>query len=231
MALQSYSVTVPRGQEHRLPFPVARRGTSSGGATGGMSAKALAAIQRAKAYYAPGGGFGKGVEAGLERGRTKAMASGMQSLVGAGLAGTTMAGGLGKKFEEEVAAPTRLNVEEQRAQALSGIEMGQAGMMQGAAESSASRALQMYMADLQAGQNRGTISQPQRAQQPAARQFPSLYNADTGGTLNVPAIPGDVTGTDWETKRFADEAQARKLQTTGRLTFDPGELESTWRGW
>jgi len=94
----------------------------------GMNATTLAAIKRAKAQYTPGGGFGAGTEAALERGRVKAMASGMQGLISAGLAGTTMAGTLGKRYEEEVGVPTRARVEEQRAQALSGIEMAQAGM-------------------------------------------------------------------------------------------------------
>lgn len=165
-------------------------------AAGGMNAATLAAIKRAKAYYRPGGGFGKGVEAGLERGRVKAMASGMQHLVGAGLAGTTMAGGLGKRYEEEVGAPTRLSVEEQRAQALSGIEMAQAGMGFQAGQAGAQRSLQLYMAQLQAdsqGQemarrDRPTVSMAAPTGGGYARQFPSIYG-DAGGQ----AVP-DWTG-------------------------------------
>lgn len=189
MALQPYSVTVPRGQEHLLPSPMPRRAsiTPSVATGGGMNKETLAAIQRAKAYYEPGGGFGKGVEAGLERGRVKAMASGMQGLVGAGLAGTTMAGTLGKKFEEEVGAPTRLGVEERRAQAISGIEMQQAGMGFQAGQTGAQRSLQLYMAQLQADLQTQEMA---RRDRPAvtmsaptgggyARQFPSIYGEDT----------------------------------------------------
>lgn len=163
---------------------------------GGMSSAALAAIQKAKALYAPGGGFGKGVEAGLERGRVKAMASGMQGLVGAGLAGTTMAGTLGKKYEEEVAAPTRLGVEERRAQALAGLEMGEAGMRQGAVESSAQRNLQLYMAELQSNLQREEMTarrQPMAVPVAQARQFPSLYGT---ADESVPNWMGG--GTSWE---------------------------------
>ena len=163
---------------------------ATGGGTGGMNKDALAAIQRAKAYYEPGGGFGKGIEAGLERGRTKALSSGMQNLVSAGLAGTTMAGGLGLKFEEEVAAPVLAGVESTRAQALSGIEMSQAGMAQSAGETSAARSLQMYMAQLNADIERESMmlsSRPQiiqqQPQQSGARQFPSLYGTPGGGSL------------------------------------------------
>ncbi len=150
-----------------------------------ISSSALA-IRRAKAQYAPGGGFGKGVEAGLERGRVKAMASGMQGLVGAGLAGTTMAGGLGLRYEEEVAAPVRAGVEEQRAQAISGIEMQQAGMGFQAGQAGAQRGLQKYIADLQANLQREsmaprgpTVSMAAPTGGGYAKQFPSIYGQET----------------------------------------------------
>lgn len=165
----------------------------------------LAPIREAKEYYAPGGGFGVGVEAGLERGRVKAMASGMQHLVGAGLAGTTMAGGLGKRFEEEVGAPTRARVEEQRAQALSGIAMQEAGMAQQtglattqmrfqAGQAGAQRDLQRYIADLQAKLQREQTAfqfRPTTTSQIGggyAQQFPSIY-----GEMREPA-PGLAGG-------------------------------------
>jgi len=152
---------------------------------GGINRETLAAVQRAKEQYAPGGGFGKGVEAGLERGRVKALASGMQYLSGAGLASTSMVGGLGKKYEEEVAAPMRLSVEERRAQALSGIEMQQAGMGFQAGQAGIQTSLQMYLAQLQADlqreemawRNRPTISMtaPTGGR---AQQFPSIYGQE-----------------------------------------------------
>lgn len=153
---------------------------------GGINTATLAAIQKAKALYASGGGFGKGVEAGLERGRVKAMASGMQGLVGVGLAGTTMAGTLGKKYEEEVAAPTRLGVEERRAQALSGVEMAQAGMGFQAGQAKAQSSLQLYLAQLQADlqrqemamRNRPTVSMTAPTGGGYARQFPAIYGQE-----------------------------------------------------
>lgn len=93
-----------------------------------------AVFEKALARYRPGGEYGKGVEAALERGRVKSLASGMQSLVSAGLAGTTVAAGLGKKYEEEVAGPTRARVEETRAERMSSIEMALANIMQRATE-------------------------------------------------------------------------------------------------
>ncbi len=174
---------------------------------GGMNKAALEAIQRAKAYYQPGGGFGKGTEAGLERGRVKAMASGMQGLVSAGLAGTTMAGTLGKKYEEEVGAPIRAGVEEQRAQAISGIEMAGAGMQFQAGQAGAQRSLQQYIAELQASlqreemmrRDRPTVSMaaPTGGQ---ARQFPSLYGQDSGPA--APPMPGGEGG--WSAPREYD---------------------------
>jgi len=159
---------------------------------GGVNVAALDALRKAKELYEPGGGFGKGIEAGLERGRVKAMASGMQHLVGAGLAGTTLAGGLGKRYEEEVGMPARMGVEERRAQALSGISMqeagmgfqaGQAGVQRQfqAGQAGAQRDLQRYIADLQATLQREqmasrgpTITAPTGGGY--AKQFPSLYD-------------------------------------------------------
>lgn len=158
----------------------------------GKTRAAAEAVSRALAQYAPGGGFGKGVEAGLERGRVKAMASGMQHLVGAGLAGTTMAAGLGKRYEEEVAMPARAGVEERRAQAISGIRMaeagmefqaGEAGLQRGfqAGQAGAQRSLQQYIANLQANLQREqmaqrgpTITAP--TGRGYAQQFPSIYD-------------------------------------------------------
>lgn len=200
MALQPYTVTVPRGQEHLLPSPMPRRapiGISSGRTVtttgaGGANIAALDALRRAKELYEPGGGFGAGIEAGLERGRVKAVSTGMQHLVGAGLAGTTMVGTLGKKYEEEVAAPTRMGVEERRTQAISGIEMAMANMIQQASQAktgmefqavqaSAQRDLQRYMTDLQATLQREQMA-PRGPTMTAptdggyARQFPSIYD-------------------------------------------------------
>lgn len=113
---------------------------------GGMDPAALEALTKAKAYYEPGGDYGKGVEAGLERERTQAMSSGMQALVASGFAGTTMAGGLGKKFAEEVGMPTRARIEETRAERLSALDVLKAQLTQSASESAQQRALQKFIA-------------------------------------------------------------------------------------
>lgn len=172
--------------------PYYKGSTSWGGAT--FKSNINSAIQKAMAYYQQGGGFGKGVEAALERGRTKALASGGQSLVSAGLAGTSMMAGLGKKFEEEVAVPTRLSVEEKRAEALANLEMGGAQMMQGAYESQANRDLQMYLAQLQ---NRPSVSpitqqpvyQPYTKTEEPSYKFPTAPSLiSSSGYLGIPGV-------------------------------------------
>ena len=124
--------------------PMAPAGTA-GAAGSSMSPSARSAYEKALAHYKPGGGFGKGVEAGLERGRVKSTASGMQNLVSAGLAGTSMAAGLGKKYEEEVGAPTRARLEGARAEAMANIQMSMAGTEQRGYESAQDRQFQMQM--------------------------------------------------------------------------------------
>lgn len=80
--------------------------------------------------YSPGGTFGQGVEAQLGRSRTKALAQGTQALVSAGLAGTTKAATLGRQFEEEVAVPARLRMEDIRQERLAEARRGKAGFME-----------------------------------------------------------------------------------------------------
>ncbi len=62
--------------------------------------------------YETGGTFEKTAEARIGRAGEKATASGMQALVSSGLAGTSIAAGLGKKFEEEVGQPARLEAQD-----------------------------------------------------------------------------------------------------------------------
>ena len=64
--------------------------------------------------YAPGGAFGKGFEAQLQRSKKQTVAGGMQQLVSSGLSNTTNAAGLGQQFEENVGAPSRLKLEDLR---------------------------------------------------------------------------------------------------------------------
>lgn len=157
--------TLQRLMETRQAATAATAATAS---ASGVTPAASEALERAIAYYSPEGGYGKGVEAGIERGRVKAVSGGMQALVSAGLAGTTMAGGLGKKFEEEVAMPTRARVEESRGKATAELEVLKAQIIQGATEAARTRALQTYLAKMQSG------TQLQLA---AMRQTPSIVQA------------------------------------------------------
>jgi hypothetical protein len=196
----------PFSQIRERPWPYQTARTAAPTPTaGGINAATLAALKRAKAQYELGGGFGKGVEARLERGRVKAVAGGQQALVSAGLAGTSMMAAPGLRYEEEVAAPTRLGIEERRAQAVSGIEMAQAGMGFQAGQTGAQRSLQLYLAQLQADLQREEMAQRDR---PAvsmtaptggryAQQFPSIYGQDT----TVPNWMGDTDTADtpWPT--------------------------------
>jgi hypothetical protein len=66
----------------------------------------------------------------LDIGGRKAVSQGMQSLVNAGLSGTTAAAGLGTRYEEEVGAPTRLNALDTIAQRLANAQMAKAGLLE-----------------------------------------------------------------------------------------------------
>ncbi len=178
------------------------------------------AFDKAIAYYSPEGGYGKGVEAVIERGRTKAVAGGMQGLVSAGLAGTTMMGGLSKKYEEEVAMPARARVEETRAEKISGLEVLKAQITQGATEAARARALQTYLARLQSSTS---------LQLGAMRSTPSIVPArtptqvpqrDTGGYVDTGGGYGSIADSDgmsfpmaqgWSTSDAARKIQMNPL--------------------
>ena len=77
-----------------------------------------------------GGTLEKATEAAIGRGRTKSVAQGMQALVSSGLASTTQAAGLGKKFEEEVGVPARLQAADISQQRLTQALTGKAGFIE-----------------------------------------------------------------------------------------------------
>jgi len=88
----------------------------------------------------------------LEIGGRKAVSQGMQSLVNAGLSGSSVASGLGTKYEEEVGAPTRLNALDTIAQRLANAQMGKAGLLERVEESGPDAGL---MANLMQAANSG----------------------------------------------------------------------------
>lgn len=77
-----------------------------------------------------GGTLEKTTEAAIGRGRTKSVAQGMQALVSSGLASTTQTAGLGKKFEEEVGVPARLQAADISQQRLSQAQRDKAGFIE-----------------------------------------------------------------------------------------------------
>jgi len=80
--------------------------------------------------YQPGGEFGKGALSQYERGKVRALASAAQNLVSSGLYGTSVTAGLGKKYEEEVGTPFRLQLEDIRMSRLSEAEKAKAGLIE-----------------------------------------------------------------------------------------------------
>ena len=77
-----------------------------------------------------GGVSEKATEAAISRASTRSVAQGTQSLVSSGLASTTQAAGLGKKFEEEVGVPARLKAADIRQQRLSQAQRDKAGFIE-----------------------------------------------------------------------------------------------------
>ena len=101
--------------------------TTSSGVSAATRRQVSSLFAEAKKIYEPGGGFMAGTEAAISRGSKRAVASGVQQLASAGLAGTSIVGGLGKKYEEEVGMPTRARATTARLGALAGLLQAEAG--------------------------------------------------------------------------------------------------------
>lgn len=101
--------------------------TATSGVSAAVRRQVSGLFKEAKALYAPGGEYMKGIETQLVRGQKKAVATGMQGLAAAGLAGTSMAGGLGLRYEEDVGAPARAQATTARLGALAGLLQAEAG--------------------------------------------------------------------------------------------------------
>lgn len=154
---------VPSGPAPQRRFTAPAAAPAAPTAPTGLTPEARGAFGEAIEQYRPGGGFGAGVEAALGRGRTKAVASGMQSLVSSGLAGTTMAAGLGKKYEEEVGAPARAGVESERARMIANLKLALAQAEQGAFEAGAGRGLGYAQLGAQTGLGYAQLGVSERA--------------------------------------------------------------------
>jgi len=96
----------------------------------GVSAASIREIRKlfeeAKKMFAPEGEYMGGIEAQVRRGEKRAVASGMQSLAAAGLGSTSMMGGLGKKYQEEVAQPALAQAQTTRLSHLANLLQSQA---------------------------------------------------------------------------------------------------------
>jgi hypothetical protein len=212
---------------HRLAGPL-----PGAPAPGGLTTEARGAFSKAIDPYRPGGSFGAGIEAGLGRARTRFMSSGMQNLVSAGLAGTTMGAGLAGKFAEEVAAPTIAGAESERARRLSSLYTALGGAEQAGFESAAGRSLSERLAQLQSGTSlaiagmrrptgRTTFATPTITSRPpvvgggltgglrSVAQAPSLFETSTAPPSFDPTLQRRIHGDI----RAGEEAAARSGAT------------------
>jgi hypothetical protein len=93
-----------------------------------MFGKGVGALESYADIFRPGGEYGAGIEAMIGRGEKKAVASGYQNLVSAGLANTTIPMQLQQTYQEEIGMPTRLRAEDTRMERLGGA-LGSLGQM------------------------------------------------------------------------------------------------------
>jgi len=210
-------------------------GSGGGGGTagaGGVGGSAAASLKAARDLYAPGGAMSKGVEAGIERGRTKAMAQGTQALVSSGLASTSMGASLGKQYEEEVAMPARADLESRRAQAIAGLHSQEAGMQFQSAEAAAGRGFAGSQAELDRSLTRemGSASRGQQlamagANRPPLSSMMSQMKPGTRSTSSAPAAPSQHMTGGSGMNSFLTNLQSSDLMKSGGGGWSKGFWE------
>jgi len=158
--------------------------TSTSGVSSATRRQVSSLFAEAKKIYEPGGGYMAGTEAGIARGSKRAVASGVQQLASAGLAGTSIVGGLGKKYEEEIGMPIRQQATTARLGALAGLLQAEAG-------ATASLATRYSTSPVSygggGGGGGGRIATPRRtAAQPSTATRPQPLPAFNQPTLKAP---------------------------------------------
>jgi hypothetical protein len=191
--------------------------------------------------YSAGGEFGKGEEALLQREKTKAMASGQQRLVSAGLSGTTVGAGMGQRWEEEIGMPERLRLEDIRSQRLSEAVGAKAGYL----EREQAREQQMQQTEMGAlaqvhaakyggggGGGQDLYSQRLFDEKPQ----PTATTAEPGGATQHIGQGGGIgeepsTGERWYSVKWVyneNYPQGVPTATLGRPPGYPGAKPASW---
>ena len=163
--------------------------------------------------YKIGGEFGKAELALLNRAKKKSLASTMQGMVSAGLAGTTVPSGAGKKWEEEIGMPSRLRLEDIRTERLTGAMGAKAGFMERAAAREEQFNLQKEQLLLQERlQNREISLQEYLSEMDrlSKRSYSVTVGSGGGGAANLPEGFGEFSSNMKSAGDLQSESLARK---------------------
>jgi len=184
----------------------------------------ISILDKIIARYSAEGGFGKAEEALLKREKTKAMASGQQRLVSAGLAGTTVGAGMEQRWEEERGIPERLRLEDIRTQRLTEAMAAKAGYM----EREGARAEATSLAQQQMAQQKEQTEMGALAQVHAAKYGTTggggkkTWEDYFGGGEPAPAAP--ATGAPGGATQHIGQGGVGSVGTTEEAWFKPTGL-------
>ena len=170
-----------------------------------MFGQGISALQSYADVFRPGGEYGAGTEAMIQRGGEKAVAGGMQSLVSAGLANTTMPMHLQQTYEEEVGMPTRL-ASRDRGMEMYGTALGNIGQayasydpvspagygISSMATGGFGTMMQGRIADMNAQQQMRDRQAANQADSPSQQMFGGGAGSGGGGTYGTGSTGGGV---------------------------------------
>lgn len=189
--------------------------------------------------YSPGGAFERASLADLANVKQQTTSGELQQNISSGLFGTTGTQAIGRQFEKDVGAPARLKLEDIQMQRLSEAQLGKASFIERREDVGPDIGMLASLMSQAQGPTGPGFTEPKTFTRTYGRTFGGSLESGFGayGTLGSSAAPrtggtgGGIQGTkpiagkdsgvgiDWEAKRLADEAAARKLQSEGRLTF------------
>jgi hypothetical protein len=149
-------------------------------------------------YYSPGGAFGQGTEAMLDRQETQYLGQATQGLISAGLFGSTMTAGIPKKFQEEIGIPTRAKLEDIRGQAYAGALGQKAGFIERIKDESPSYETLANLSAQAASAPKPSLSdwlygEFQGGSTPNPTRTSSSSGTTTGGGQSTAATPASYT--------------------------------------
>jgi len=192
--------------------------------------QAMAIYDEIVTRYQPGGEFEKKSLTDLERRKTRDVGAEEGKLISSGLSGTTVAGGVGRRWEEEVGTPERLKLEDVLMQRLSAAQQGKAEFIERREDTYPDYGLVAQLAS-QSASGGGDTGDGGTSGGGSAGGFNNIgggmFNFGRGGSGGTPlgntwGSYGASAGGSTPMLNYADEMAAKRQESKGKAAGEGG---------